>query len=78
MIKPHRVLIPEKPEIRKLPRYSVTYFSGPDRTELITPLDLKLSPEEEEQIRKRGKVYSKDPIQAGDHVLRRIKTIYNK
>lgn len=77
-IKPHRVVIPESELLKAMPRYSVVFFDGPEINATVTPLKISKTEEEEERIAKLGKTYPSDPVNAREHVFRKVKAAYAK
>jgi len=66
-------LIPSLKKERQKPRYSIAYFSGPDTHEVVQPLAIKLTPEEEKMLEKVGKHYDDEPFSALDYTLNKVK-----
>ena len=70
-------MIPNSEEKRAQARYSISYFSGPDTTEMIMPLvDIEKTPKEKERIAKSKKIYPSGPISALDTVTKKLNLAY--
>lgn len=67
IFQPHRVLIPDDKEKRKLPRQSMAYFTHPDDNALIEPIQSEIIQ------------YSSVPFQpvtSFDFVMRKLQHVY--
>ncbi len=60
-------------------RYSVVYFSGPEISEMLTPLThLKQTVKEQERIEKSGKSYPPIPFNPYQHSMTRSRISFEK